>query len=151
MERGIVGEPAEFMIDTRGAGQGGLGVTVEGPCEAAINCRDNGDGTCNVAYLPTEVGDYTVNITFNDEHITGSPFQAVIIPQPNLDKIKVSGLGIQPHGNFIVWLCHIGFDVVNLIKYYMGDFNLMPSNQNFIPLHVDFILLIKKSLHSIVK
>lgn len=98
LERGIVGQPAEFMIDTRGAGQGGLGVTVEGPCEAAINCRDNGDGTCNVAYLPTEAGDYTVNITFNERHITGSPFQPLIVPVPNLKNTRVSGIGIQPHG-----------------------------------------------------
>uniref|UniRef100_A0A182QT66 Calponin-homology (CH) domain-containing protein n=1 Tax=Anopheles farauti TaxID=69004 RepID=A0A182QT66_9DIPT len=96
--RGIINRPAEFMIDTRGAGQGGLGVTVEGPCEAAINCRDNGDGTCNVAYLPTEIGDYTINITFNDDHIAGSPYQAIIVPEPNLNKIRVSGMGIQPHG-----------------------------------------------------
>lgn len=98
LERGLVGQPAEFMIDTRGAGQGGLGVTVEGPCEAAINCRDNGDGTCNVAYLPTEPGDYTVNITFNDCHIMGSPFQPFILPLPNLHNTRVSGIGIQPHG-----------------------------------------------------
>lgn len=51
LERGVVNHPAEFMIDTRSAGQGGLGVTVEGPCEAEINCRDNGDGTCSVIYL----------------------------------------------------------------------------------------------------
>jgi filamin len=87
------------MIDTRGAGQGGLGVTIEGPCEAAINCRDNGDGTCNVAYLPTECGDYSINITFNDRHIAGSPFNAIIVPEPNLKKIRVTGMGIQPHGN----------------------------------------------------
>lgn len=98
LERGIVGQPAEFMIDTRGAGQGGLGVTVEGPCEAAINCRDNGDGTCNVAYLPTEAGDYSVNITFNERHINGSPFQPLIVPVPNLKNTRVSGIGIQPHG-----------------------------------------------------
>ncbi|XP_044766045.1 filamin-A isoform X1 [Coccinella septempunctata] len=98
LHKGIVNRPAEFMIDTRGAGQGGLGVTVEGPCEAAINCRDNGDGTCSVAYLPTEVGDYGINITFNDEHIPGSPFQAFISPQVNMNKIKVSGNGIQLHG-----------------------------------------------------
>lgn len=100
LSKGTVGHPAQFVIDTRGAGQGGLGVTVEGPCEAAINCRDNGDGTCNVAYLPTEVGDYTVNITFNDKHITGSPFQAKITPEPDLTKIKVTGLGVQSHGNY---------------------------------------------------
>lgn len=95
---GTVGRPAEFVIDTRGAGQGGLGVTVEGPCEAAINCRDNGDGTCNVAYLPTEPGDYTVNITFDERHIVGSPFQALVGPPANVRKIKVTGVGIQPHG-----------------------------------------------------
>lgn len=100
LEGGVINIPAEFMIDTRGAGQGGLGVTVEGPCEAAINCRDNGDGTCSVAYLPTEVGDYSVNITFNDMHIPGSPFQALISPEPDLNLIRVSGNGIQPHGIF---------------------------------------------------
>lgn len=102
LERGMVMKPAEFMIDTRGAGQGGLGVTVEGPCEAAINCRDNGDGTCSVAYLPTEPGDYTINITFNDGHIPGSPFQAAIISELDLKRIKVSGNGIQFHGT---WMC----------------------------------------------
>lgn len=103
LHKGTVNVPAEFMIDTRGAGQGGLGVTVEGPCEAAINCRDNGDGTCSVAYLPTEIGDYGINITFNDQHIPGSPFQAIITPAVDLNKIKVSGSGIQRHGK-ILWL-----------------------------------------------
>lgn len=98
LHKGIVNRPAEFMIDTRGAGQGGLGVTVEGPCEAAINCRDNGDGTCSVAYLPTEIGDYGINITFNDRHIPGSPFQALITSAVDINKIKVSGSGIQFHG-----------------------------------------------------
>ncbi|XP_004536602.1 filamin-A isoform X7 [Ceratitis capitata] len=118
LERGLVAQPAEFIIDTRGAGQGGLGVTVEGPCEAAINCRDNGDGTCNVAYLPTEAGDYTVNITFNDRHINGSPFQPVIMPLPNLSNTRVSGIGIQPHGvimnaptDFMVDMSKVGSDI----------------------------------------
>ncbi|XP_041675461.1 filamin-A isoform X4 [Drosophila eugracilis] len=118
LERGIVGQPAEFMIDTRGAGQGGLGVTVEGPCEAAINCRDNGDGTCNVAYLPTEAGDYTVNITFNERHINGSPFQPLIVPVPNLKNTRVSGIGIQPHGvimnaatDFMVDMSKVGSNI----------------------------------------
>lgn len=101
LQGGVVNQPAEFVIDTRGAGQGGLGVTVEGPCEAAINCRDNGDGTCSVAYLPTELGDYSINITFNDQHIPGSPFQAVVCSeqeQHKMQNIKVSGTGILPNG-----------------------------------------------------
>ncbi|XP_017762740.1 PREDICTED: filamin-A-like, partial [Eufriesea mexicana] len=98
LSHGIVNKPAEFVIDTRGAGQGSLGVTVEGPCEAAINCRDNGDGTCSVAYMPTEIGDYGINITFNEEHIPGSPFQAIVVKDTDLSKIKVTGNGIQPNG-----------------------------------------------------
>lgn len=98
---GILGHPATFLIDTRGAGQGGLGVTIEGPCEAAINCRDNGDGTCNVAYLPTEIGEYTINITFNESHISGSPFQAKICLEVDLKRVKVSGMGVQSHGNLL--------------------------------------------------
>ncbi|CAG9759879.1 unnamed protein product [Ceutorhynchus assimilis] len=99
--KGIINRPAEFVIDTRGGGGGGLGVTVEGPCEAAINCRDNGDGTCSVAYLPTEVGDYGINVTFNDVHIPGSPFNAVIVPEVDMNVIKVSGSGIQLHGVYV--------------------------------------------------
>lgn len=73
-------------------------MTVEGPCECHLNCRDNGDGTCNIAYWPTECGHYTVNVTFNDYHITGSPFDVIIYPIPNLERVTVSGAGIEMHG-----------------------------------------------------
>lgn len=52
-----------------------------------------------MAYLASDVGDYSINITFDDQHIPNSPFQAIIVPEPNLRKTKVSGVGIQPHGN----------------------------------------------------
>lgn len=61
---------------------------------------DNGDGTCNIAYWPTECGDYSVNITFNDEHIPDSPYPVTIYPTPNLERITVSGSGIEIHGKF---------------------------------------------------
>lgn len=98
LHSGIVNEPAEFMIDTRHSGHGALGVTVEGPCECLLNCRDNGDGTCNIAYWPTECGEYSVNITFNDHHIPGSPYPVTIYPTPNLERVRVSGSGIELHG-----------------------------------------------------
>lgn len=106
---GTANRPAEFTIDTKKAGQGGLGVTVEGPCEAAINCRDNGDGTCSVAYMPKEPGDYVVNITFNDYPIPGSPFNALVggpgtasrppPPPPHVaNNVKASGNGLLANG-----------------------------------------------------
>lgn len=95
LKGGLVGNPAEFTIDTKGAGTGGLGLTVEGPTEAKIECSDNGDGTCSVSYLPTEPGDYLVNILFEDVHIPGSPFKADITMPFDPSKVVVSGSGLK--------------------------------------------------------
>lgn len=95
LKGGNVGAPAPFTIDTKGAGQGGLGLTVEGPCEAKIECLDNGDGTCSVNYLPTQHGDYNINILFADKHIPGSPFKAKIEPCFDPTKVTCSGPGLE--------------------------------------------------------
>uniref|UniRef100_A0A3Q2DPS8 Filamin-B-like n=1 Tax=Cyprinodon variegatus TaxID=28743 RepID=A0A3Q2DPS8_CYPVA len=95
LKGGLVGDPAEFTIDTKGAGTGGLGLTVEGPTEAKIECSDNGDGTCSVSYLPTEPGDYLVNILFENVHIPGSPFRADIQMPFDPSKVLASGSGLK--------------------------------------------------------
>lgn len=120
LHRGYVNRNAEFTIDTRGAGQSGLCVTLEGPCEAPINCRDNGDGTCSVTYLPTKGGDYVINITFNDEHIPGSPFHAIVAPDVDINKFRVTGNGLSPYGIYSV-LC---FRMVLHYFYLIDDFML---------------------------
>eukprot|EP00061_Rhincodon_typus_P005137 g24285.t1 len=97
LKGGVVGKAAPFAIDTKGAGTGGLGLTVEGPCEAKIECQDNGDGSCSVSYLPTEPGEYTVNILFAEAHIPGSPFKADIKPLFDPSKVTASGPGLE-HG-----------------------------------------------------
>ncbi|XP_069499881.1 filamin-B isoform X2 [Ambystoma mexicanum] len=104
LEGGLVGKAGEFTIDTKGAGTGGLGLTVEGPCEAKIECSDNGDGTCSVSYLPTKPGEYFVNILFEETHIPGSPFKAeiempfdpaqVVATGPGLERGKVGEAGL---------------------------------------------------------
>ncbi|XP_052400032.1 filamin-C isoform X1 [Carassius gibelio] len=95
LKGGIVGQPARFTIDTKGAGAGGLGLTLEGPCEAKIECQDNGDETCSVVYLPTEAGDYNINILFGEAHIPGSPFKAAVKPALDAGKVIVSGPGLE--------------------------------------------------------
>jgi len=93
LQGGVVGRPAPFAIDTKGAGPGGL--TVEGPCEAKIQCQDNGDGSCSVCYLPTEPGDYAINILFADRHVPGSPFGAAVRPAFDPGKVTASGPGLE--------------------------------------------------------
>uniref|UniRef100_A0A8D0GGW0 Filamin B n=1 Tax=Sphenodon punctatus TaxID=8508 RepID=A0A8D0GGW0_SPHPU len=95
LQGGLVGKPAEFTIDTKGAGTGGLGLTVEGPCEAKIECSDNGDGTCSVSYLPTKPGEYLVNILFEEVHIPGSPFKADIEMPFDASKVVATGPGLE--------------------------------------------------------
>ncbi|XP_078730303.1 filamin-C-like isoform X1 [Lampetra fluviatilis] len=95
LKSGEVGKPAPFTIDTKGAGMGGLGLTVEGPCEAQLECRDNGDGTCSASYLPTMPGEYLVNILFADKHIPGSPFKAAVKPSVDASKVRASGPGLE--------------------------------------------------------
>ncbi|XP_059581616.1 filamin-C isoform X2 [Alligator mississippiensis] len=95
LKGGFVGKPAPFTIDTKGAGTGGLGLTVEGPCEAKIECQDNGDGSCSVSYLPTEPGEYAINILFAEAHIPGSPFKADIQPLFDPSKVTASGPGLE--------------------------------------------------------
>ncbi|KAF4093938.1 hypothetical protein AMELA_G00007140 [Ameiurus melas] len=95
LKGGLVGNPAEFTIDTNGAGTGGLGLTVEGPTEAKIECSDNGDCTCSVSYLPTEPGEYLVNILFENVHIPGSPFHADIEYPFDPTKVLASGSGLK--------------------------------------------------------
>ncbi|XP_032078023.1 filamin-C-like [Thamnophis elegans] len=67
-------EMSEFIVDTRTAGYGGLGLSIEGPSKVDINCEDMEDGTCKVTYSPTEPGNYIINIKFADKHVPGSPF-----------------------------------------------------------------------------
>lgn len=99
LERGVVGQPGEFTVWTRDAGPGGLAIAVEGPAKAEIKCKDNGDGSCDISYLPTAPGDYTVHIRFADEDITDSPFKVNISPEVeerfrdlNVSDLEASGL-----------------------------------------------------------
>lgn len=57
LERGLTKQPCEFTVVTRDAGPGGLSLAIEGPSKADIQCKDNGDGSCNVTYVPEEPGD----------------------------------------------------------------------------------------------
>lgn len=95
LQAGHTGEPCRFVVETRGAGNGGLSMAVEGPSEAKMTCSDNRDGSCDVEFLPTEPGEYDITIRFADKHIPGSPFRSLVTESVNPGKVRVYGPGIE--------------------------------------------------------
>lgn len=75
-----------FEINTRNAGFGGLGVSLEGPSLAEISYKDKGAGLLDVTYNPSEPGFYIMSVKFADHHCPGSPYT-----------IKVTGSGSNLH------------------------------------------------------
>ena len=86
---GVVDMPALFTVDTCGE-TGALGFSIEGPSQAKINCKDNGDGSAEVDYVPNVAGEYAEHILCDAEDIPGSPFMAQILPKcygPGLEEV----------------------------------------------------------------
>ncbi|KFO62255.1 Filamin-A, partial [Corvus brachyrhynchos] len=101
LEGGVVGRPADFVVEAIGTEVGTLGFSIEGPSQARIECDDKGDGSCDVRYWPTEPGLYAVHVVCDDEDIRDSPFMADIRPAPPdswPDKVKAFGPGLEPTG-----------------------------------------------------
>ncbi|CAH8606821.1 unnamed protein product [Schistosoma rodhaini] len=89
------GVQTSFTVDLTGAGQGGLGLAVEGPSEAPIDCHDNRNGTCTVYYTPSVYGSYAVYVRFNDVNVPGSPFNVNINPKVDPNQVRCYGSGLE--------------------------------------------------------
>uniref|UniRef100_A0A0B7BJS8 Calponin-homology (CH) domain-containing protein n=1 Tax=Arion vulgaris TaxID=1028688 RepID=A0A0B7BJS8_9EUPU len=99
LEGGVVNQPAVFTVETNGEA-GALGFSIEGPSQAKIDCKDNGDGSADVTYYPTQVGEYAVHILCNDEDIPNSPYMANVIPAQsfNASMVIAKGPGLEKSG-----------------------------------------------------
>ena len=63
--------------------------------EAKISTVDNKDGTVDVSYLPTALGDYDINVLFNQQPVPGAPFKAKVTPKGgayDLSGVKIKDL-----------------------------------------------------------
>ena len=66
---------------------------VEGPSQARLEPKKNPDGSLDVAYFPTEPGEYAVHVLCTQDDIPKSPYMADIKPAaPGFDPSKVLDL-----------------------------------------------------------
>lgn len=128
LERGVVNHPGDFTVWTRDAGPGGLAIAVEGPAKSEIKCTDNGDGSCNISYLPTTPGEYTCHIRFADEDIPGSPYKVYVSPEVedrfrdlNVTDLAESGLKVNQPASFSVQTNAAVGDVTASVMAPSGD------------------------------
>lgn len=77
------GKPARFRISTVDAGPGTLNITSKGPGKAQVKVLDNKDGTYTCNFNPSIAGKYHIDILWNDNHISGSPYQLLFKSKKN--------------------------------------------------------------------
>ncbi|XP_067205883.1 filamin-A isoform X3 [Linepithema humile] len=96
LEKGIVNKTNRFTVETKEAGNGGLGLSITGDGEVKAEAKDNYDGSCTVEYVPTEPGDYEIGIKFAEQNIPGSPFKVEVISDSEAKNVIAYGPGLQP-------------------------------------------------------
>ncbi|XP_024880035.1 filamin-A isoform X4 [Temnothorax curvispinosus] len=96
LEKGIVNKTNRFTVETREAGNGGLGLSITGDGEVKAEAKDNYDGSCTVEYVPTEPGDYEIGIKFAEQNIPGSPFKIEVVSDSEAKNVIAYGPGLQP-------------------------------------------------------
>jgi len=81
-----------------------LGFSIEGPSQAKIDCKDNGDGSADISYWPTAPGEYAVHILCNEADIPKSPYMADIKPMTaDFDPTKVCSV-CQCQYQFLIYV-----------------------------------------------
>ena len=60
-----------------------------------IECKDNGNGTYNLSFVPKTTGVLQFNIQTEGKQVMGSPFNIHVRPEPNAKKCTISGKAID--------------------------------------------------------
>ena len=94
------GNQTEFWVETAGAGEGALSISIRGPrgpiTADNMTVEEIDDGRYHVMYTPGAPGQYIVEVTFSGLHIVDSPFRVkVTADRADASKCYAEGPGID--------------------------------------------------------
>ncbi len=97
MKEGPTGQPVQFTLDGRNAGDGKLACHCKSPSnkETYVLISDNKDGTFTVDLNASEPGVHSVELEWDGKPVPGSPFLVRIMQAPDASKVRVSGPGLS--------------------------------------------------------
>ena len=93
-----IGEPIEFSVDGRKAGNGTLNVTAMGPKGAqarVFTAKGSKSGLYDIQLDPIRPGKYRISVKWSGEHVPNSPFLIRIFPGADASKCKAYGPGLE--------------------------------------------------------
>ena len=92
------GDRAEFVVDTRKAGNAPLDVHVLDPrgVKSDVAVRDNGDKTYTCSYTPVLGGKHSVNVNYGGVATKMSPYRVFVSQPLNPSAVVLTGPGIAP-------------------------------------------------------
>ena len=91
----VTNSAVDFRIDVSGAGQGQLGMKIQGPGSPQGRVIDVGGGMLLASFVPADVGKYTVSLKWLGKHVEGSPFKLKVTSPPRPEKVRCAGSGLE--------------------------------------------------------
>ena len=98
LQNAVYRDKAEFHVSSSGPHTAPLAVVVDGPTSTIPAEIIEVDGNYEVSFVPTEVGEHTVDVRFGDTLVPGSPFK-VMVGDPK--RVVITERGTVDHVSLI--------------------------------------------------
>ena len=99
LRKAFIGRPTFFQVDTSRAGIGELRVTITSvggvPVSADIESHPTQKGCYEVKYIPNRAGEITINISWSEQPVPGSPFTVDILDPSSFSVTGKEVTGVQ--------------------------------------------------------
>jgi filamin len=107
--KGSVGRPVQFTVDAGDAGEGNLEITISAKGHnIPTHVNPKGNAKFAVSFVPAEVCDHIINVSFNKMPVPGCPITVQISGNANGPQVSLNGPGPVNQPNSLIINHHGG-------------------------------------------